>query len=259
MHVLPRRLLTFVLAASVSLLVLSGAPAGAINDRGAADSTVAVDTLPLLPFVGTAEIGCTRGSGGPVCGGHHSYDAIDFLMPNGTPLISPVDGVIVGVDGSCSNTPFACSGYGNFLHIAALDGSASYVLAHLSEVVVAEGMVRAGELVGYSGESGRASTPHLHFEEHANTEKELGGDRHEPSAYLGCVNSIVGTTYPTDRGFGSWYDVPAHAGVEVVNWCFVDPEWLESEPATLDGVTETPMSEIPGLEFDTGQIRADDV
>ena len=122
-----------------------------------------------------------------MCGGHHSYDAIDFLMPNGTPLVSPVDGVIVGVDSSCSNIPFTCSGYGNFLHISALDGSASYVLSHLSEVVVEEGLVAAGQLVGYSGESGAPPLPHLHFEEHSSTQKELSGERRAPSAYLGCV------------------------------------------------------------------------
>lgn len=256
MHAFPRRSFVLALMTSVALVAGPAAMAGATNDRGAAAPIEAGVRLadPLVPFVGTAEIGCTRGSRGPVCGGHHSYDAIDFLMPSGTPIISPVDGTIVGGDGSCSNIPFTCSGYGNFLHIAALDGSASYVLAHLSEVIVISGTVRAGQLVGFSGESGRASTPHLHFEEHSFTRTELGGERRSPSDYLGCADATGGTLFPAAVGAESWYDVPAHAGVFVVNGCSIGPEWLTSDRATLDGVAGVRVDDLVGMNFDASRI-----
>lgn len=236
MHVLSQRIVLLAFIAGIGLSAFLVNPAAATNQQGGAASSVQDPGVPLLPFVGTAEIGCTRGSGGPVCGGHHSYDAIDFLMPNGTPLVSPVDGVIVGVEATCSNIPFACSGYGNFLHVAALDGSASYVLSHLSEVLIEEGVVSAGQLVGFSGESGRASTPHLHFEEHSFTSQELAGERRTPSTYLGCSAPAGAKSYPSAEGYDSWYDMPAHSGVTIVNGCAGDPNWLELDGSPLEGM-----------------------
>ncbi len=257
MHVLSRRLFLLAFLAGLALSAILITPAAATNQLGGAAASGLEPGVPLLPFVGTAEIGCTRGSGGPVCGGHHSYDAIDFLMPNGTPLVSPVDGVIVGVDSSCSNVPFTCSGYGNFLHISALDGSASYVLSHLSEVVVEEGLVAAGQLVGYSGESGRASTPHLHFEEHSSTHKELSGERRAPSAYLGCVAPLGTEVFPAAAGYDSWYNVPAHAGVLIVNDCVGDASWLGSDRSTLEGLAGIRRNEAVDLSFDASLLQDD--
>lgn len=248
-----RRLAVFVLATALGTLFLAGPIAGAINDRGSADPSgeSSVVTAPLVPFVGAAEVGCTRGSGGPVCGGHHSYDAIDFLLPNGTPIISPVDGFVVAVEDGCSNTPFACAGYGNFVHVAAADGTASYVLSHLSEVVVTAGKVVAGQLLGYSGESGRASIPHLHFEEHSYADRELGGERREPSRMVGCVEARGATSYPQVSVYDSWYDIPSHAGVSIVNACSADPILPQ---ATLGGRAEVRNPEVLDLVVDPSVV-----
>ncbi len=191
--------------------------------------SVPADSPSLVPFVGVAEIGCTRGSGGPICAGHHSYDAIDFLMPTGTPLVAPVAGVVSASNGTCPNHPGACgNGYGNWVQISAADGSRNYLLAHLSEVVVVAGWVEAGDVVGYSGNSGSSSTPHLHYEERTHDLDERGGEQLPPGDMTGCFSGDIGLDYPTFAGEETWYDLASHAGIEVISntdLCFIDPGW----------------------------------
>lgn len=52
--------------------------------------------------------------------------------------------------------------------------------AHMSRVAVREGQyVRQGELIGYVGNTGNSSGPHLHFELYLN------GTRVDPEPYIG--------------------------------------------------------------------------
>ncbi len=54
--------------------------------------------------------------------------------------------------------------YGNFVRLAHPD-SVESMYGHLSRITVARGgYVMAGEVIGLSGNSGRSSAPHLHFE-----------------------------------------------------------------------------------------------
>ena len=55
-------------------------------------------------------------------------------------------------------------GYGNVLVIRHLNGLETYY-GHLSRFIVKSGdLVKAGELIGYGGSTGRSTGPHLHFE-----------------------------------------------------------------------------------------------
>lgn len=55
-------------------------------------------------------------------------------------------------------------GYGNVVVIRHLNGLETYY-GHLSKYVVnPDDLVKAGELIGYGGSTGRSSGPHLHFE-----------------------------------------------------------------------------------------------
>ncbi len=151
-----------------------------------------------------------------MCHGHHDYDAIDFLMPIGTPLVAPVDGFVTAVSTDCGNYPSGCGhGYGNWVQISAADGSRNYLLAHMSEVMIMDGRVKAGDVVGLSGNSGASSTPHLHYEERSFGLEELDGDQLPPGSMDACVNEFLRFRYAGAED--GWYALPSHRGVIITS------------------------------------------
>ncbi|MFY0626004.1 MAG: M23 family metallopeptidase [Reichenbachiella sp.] len=82
---------------------------------------------------------------------------IDFSAPTGTPIYTTGDGVVKRV-----HTSFG--GYGKQIEI---DHGYGYVTkyAHMSEFNVKKGQkVKRGECIGYVGNSGKSTAPHLHYE-----------------------------------------------------------------------------------------------
>jgi len=104
--------------------------------------------------VAASQVSAAYGIPGSWVAGHHT--GIDFAVPVGTPVRSIGAGEVVqtGWGGD----------YGNIVTVRMADGH--YVLfAHLSKISVSNGeKVSARELLGYSGNTGRSSGPHLHFE-----------------------------------------------------------------------------------------------
>ncbi|MFL5729493.1 MAG: M23 family metallopeptidase [Cytophagaceae bacterium] len=85
------------------------------------------------------------------------HTGVDFSTPRGTPVYATGDGVIITV----AKNP---GGYGNEIEI---DHGFGYVTkyAHLDRFNVKSGQkVKRGELIGYSGNSGASTAPHLHYE-----------------------------------------------------------------------------------------------
>lgn len=89
----------------------------------------------------------------------HGYNAIDFGAPVGTGVVASAGGsVIVAKAGGWNG------GYGSYVIVEHPNG-AQTLYAHLSSVLVGIGeRVVQGEVIGYSGNSGRSTGPHLHFE-----------------------------------------------------------------------------------------------
>ncbi len=86
------------------------------------------------------------------------HKGIDFSAPRGTPVLSTADGVVAKADASGN------SSYGKYIVIKHHFGY-STVYAHLDAVEVRAGnKVKAQEVIGLSGNTGRSSGPHLHYE-----------------------------------------------------------------------------------------------
>jgi murein DD-endopeptidase MepM/ murein hydrolase activator NlpD len=85
------------------------------------------------------------------------HEGIDFRAPIGVPVLASERGRVLYVGQSLS-------GYGLIVVIDHGDAWSS-VYAHLSRALVKRGsVVRKGQRIAYSGNSGRSSGPHLHFE-----------------------------------------------------------------------------------------------
>lgn len=93
--------------------------------------------------------------------GRPFHDGTDFGLPTGTRLFASADGVVIGT-GNTDIVP-SCISWGKWIVIKHGFGLTT-LYAHLSLVKVRLGQkVKAGELIGYSGNTGFSTGPHLHF------------------------------------------------------------------------------------------------
>jgi len=94
------------------------------------------------------------------------HTGVDFRASVGTPVKSAGDGIIAGI----GNTDIikGCYSYGKWVLIKHETGL-STLYAHLSLIKVNEGQkVTTGQIIGYSGQTGYATGPHLHFSVYAS-------------------------------------------------------------------------------------------
>jgi murein DD-endopeptidase MepM/ murein hydrolase activator NlpD len=95
----------------------------------------------------------------PRWGGFHR--GTDFRAPVGTPVKAVADGVVKGA----GDTDICCPGasFGKWVFIEHTNGLSS-TYAHLSLIKVSEGQkVSRGSIIGYSGNTGSSTGPHLHL------------------------------------------------------------------------------------------------
>lgn len=85
------------------------------------------------------------------------HEGVDFRAPTGTNIHASQDGVV-------SYSGSGISGYGKMVVINHGDGL-STVYAHNSKLLVKKGQkVRRNQVIALSGQTGRATGPHLHYE-----------------------------------------------------------------------------------------------
>jgi murein DD-endopeptidase MepM/ murein hydrolase activator NlpD len=101
--------------------------------------------------------------------GHYGKFAYDFEQPIGTPVHAMRGGTVIFTEDRYLNSDHAC-GHENGVWIEHDDGTVADYLhfSPSSVVVVTATKVQAGDLPGFSGDSGGSDRPHLHVEAFAN-------------------------------------------------------------------------------------------
>jgi len=89
--------------------------------------------------------------------GNSMHNAIDIKAELGTPIKAAADGVV-----TYSKNTFR--GYGNAIIISHEDDFTTVYAHNLVNLVQENQKVRQGEIIGKVGQTGRATTSHLHFE-----------------------------------------------------------------------------------------------
>ncbi len=96
----------------------------------------------------------------PILGYTRMHKGIDFAVPSGTPVMAAGNGTVTYSDYS--------SGFGNLLVVSHAAGYTT-AYAHLSKFSARAGThVRQGQVIAYSGKTGLATGPHLHYEVRMN-------------------------------------------------------------------------------------------
>lgn len=111
------------------------------------------------------------------------HNGIDFGVPIGTPIKSAASGVVYGT----GNTDIACYGvsYGKWVLVRHENGLAT-LYAHLSLIKVSTGdNVQVGDIIGYSGNTGYSTGPHLHFTVYAADAVHISGPTEYKSRICG--------------------------------------------------------------------------
>lgn len=114
-----------------------------------------LDSVKITQYFGNTSFAKAGGYNG------QGHNGIDLRASIGTPIRAALNGIIKGV----GNTDTVCPGasYGKWVLIEHQNGL-STLYAHFSLVKVSEGQsVNTGEIIGYSGDTGYATGPHLHF------------------------------------------------------------------------------------------------
>lgn len=100
---------------------------------------------------------------------HQGQFALDFVMPEGTAIHASREGTVYDVieeyEGNCEIKEECYSNY-NYITIEHIDGSLSHY-GHIKKdgaCVYPGQYIERGDIIGYSGNVGFSTGPHLHFE-----------------------------------------------------------------------------------------------
>ena len=111
------------------------------------------------------------------------HNGVDLGAPIGTPVYAAGTGKIVTI----GNTDKYCPGqaYGKYVVIKH-DNNLTTLYSHLSGYIVKNGQeVKRGELIGYTGKTGWATGPHVHFTIYAS-------DTYKTTQSRYCGSLLVG-------------------------------------------------------------------
>ena len=111
----------------------------------------------------------------PITGKQSFHHGVDVAMPVGTPLIAPADGQVAHKGNGASGGHVLILRHAGNLH------TVYYHLQKPSHRRLGE-QVRTGDLIANSGNTGRSTGPHLHFE--VRPRSRTWGETDDPVKYL---------------------------------------------------------------------------
>lgn len=113
-----------------------------------------------LPFVGTYPVTQVFGVGSGYsksCRPDGTHNGVDYGVPVGTPILASEGGTVTRAD-------MDSTGYGIHVRIKNASGG-GFIYAHLKKATVKVGqVVKEGDQIGLSGNTGNSTGPHLHWE-----------------------------------------------------------------------------------------------
>ncbi|MDR1425851.1 MAG: M23 family metallopeptidase [Rickettsiales bacterium] len=102
----------------------------------------------------------------PILGYTKTHQGVDFAAPIGTPFYAAGNGVVTKIIFNCRGKDRHCGdGYGNYIVIRH-NNLYSSEYAHISRIaknVTVGSRVRQGDVIGFVGNTGMATGPHLHY------------------------------------------------------------------------------------------------
>jgi murein DD-endopeptidase MepM/ murein hydrolase activator NlpD len=117
----------------------------------------------------------------PITGQYYIHKGIDLsTYRSGDPIVATADGQVVTID-------FEAEGFGNYVIIKHKHGYYTRY-AHMQKAIVRIGQrVQQGEVIGFIGNTGLSTGPHVHYEVH------IGSDVVDPYKYINIRSSIART------------------------------------------------------------------
>ena len=121
-----------------------------------------IDRIRHIPSIRPVSGGFLNSSFGyrqdPIDDVRRFHQGQDITVPTGTPIFAPADGVV--------KRAYYIGGFGNHIKIDHNSGY-STTFAHLSKIFVRHGQkINRGDIIGETGNTGRSTAPHLHYEVH---------------------------------------------------------------------------------------------
>lgn len=136
---------------------LKGVTAGSFAGAGAGVLSWPLDKIRITQYFGNTDFSTAN----PQIYNGRGHNAIDLAASDGTPIKAALGGVVMGT----GNTDLqrGCYSYGKWVLLQHPNGL-STLYAHLSVIGVEKGQgIAQGQILGYSGHTGYATGPHLHF------------------------------------------------------------------------------------------------